>query len=142
MMVCALSRSSRLPLLLEAAALALMLLLFSAVVLPASTGLQSSPTEGISPPEAREIIDRVYRDVLHRDPDPEGLRTYTDFLANQGKDENWLRSVLEGSSEKEALNREKNRRTRLLMAVAAAVITVVACLVLFRKAIVPSSARP
>jgi len=53
---------------------------------------------------AREIVIRAYRDILGRDPDAEGLRSYQRKIMD-GMDENRLRDILRGSEE--ARNRRK-----------------------------------
>jgi hypothetical protein len=53
---------------------------------------------------ARDIVIRAYRDILGRDPDAEGLRSYQRKVMD-GMDENRLRDILRGSDE--ARNRRK-----------------------------------
>ncbi len=48
---------------------------------------------------AREIVTRVYREVLKREPDPAGLATYTKNILERGWDENRLREELRRSPE-------------------------------------------
>jgi hypothetical protein len=51
--------------------------------------------------EADQIIDRAYRDVLRREPDPEGRREYRNRLLNDGWSEQQLRQVLRSSGERQ-----------------------------------------
>jgi len=53
---------------------------------------------------AREIVIRAYRDILGRDPDADGLRSYQRKVMD-GMDENRLRDILRGSDE--ARNRRR-----------------------------------
>ncbi len=49
-----------------------------------------------------EVITRAYREVLHRDPDPEGLKHYHQLLTERGWTEPQLRADLLRSSEETA----------------------------------------
>ena len=49
--------------------------------------------------EADRIITRSYRDLLGRDPDPEGLNTYRKLLMERGGTEQQLRDILRRSQE-------------------------------------------
>lgn len=51
--------------------------------------------------QASNIVTKAYRDVLHRDPDPEGLKTFTKYLL-AGQTEQWLFTVLRESPEAQA----------------------------------------
>ncbi len=44
-------------------------------------------------------ITRAYRDVLHRDPDPEGLKSYTELMRRKGLTEADVREALRRSDE-------------------------------------------
>jgi len=48
---------------------------------------------------ARELVTRVYRDLLKRDPDPSGLDTYTRAILEKGWDERRLRDTIRKSDE-------------------------------------------
>jgi hypothetical protein len=61
--------------------------------------------------EADQIIDRAYRDILRRDPDPEGRREYRNRLLNDGWSEQQLRQALRGSDERQE-NRARVSRAR------------------------------
>jgi hypothetical protein len=60
---------------------------------------QSGEFHAINPDE---VIARAYREVLHRDPDPEGLRHYHQLLTERGWTEPQLRADLLRSSEESA----------------------------------------
>ncbi|MDB6094051.1 MAG: hypothetical protein JWM32_1613 [Verrucomicrobia bacterium] len=47
----------------------------------------------------RESVTRVYREVLRRDPDAEGLANYTKMIKERGWDENRVRDALRKSDE-------------------------------------------
>jgi peptidase inhibitor family I36/uncharacterized protein DUF4214 len=51
--------------------------------------------------EADQIIERAYRDVLRREPDPDGRREYRNRLLNDGWSEQQLRQVLRSSGERQ-----------------------------------------
>jgi hypothetical protein len=61
--------------------------------------------------EADQIIDRAYRDILRRDPDPQGRREYRNRLLNDGWSEQQLRQALRGSDERQD-NRARISRAR------------------------------
>ncbi len=52
---------------------------------------------------AANLVTRLYLEILHREPDRKALETYSGMIAN-GKNEAWLRDVLERSPEH---NRQK-----------------------------------
>ncbi len=56
----------------------------------------------LSEREAEQIITNLYRKILHRDPDPEGLAVYRHHLLDGGKDAAWLSKVLRNSPEAKA----------------------------------------
>jgi len=58
--------------------------------------------------EATAIVTRAYQDILHRDPETSGLRTFTARLTTEGKDEKWLRKALLDSPE--GRNRARERK--------------------------------
>jgi hypothetical protein len=64
------------------------------------------PRFGSPNPEA--IVRRAYQDVLERDPDPAGMRTYRSRIIDDGWTEQEVRQALRESPE----YREKNRMTR------------------------------
>ena len=49
--------------------------------------------------QAQQMVRQAYRDVLRREPDPSGLREYTDALVNRGWSESDLRRSLLNSPE-------------------------------------------
>ena len=57
---------------------------------------------------AEAIVRRAYQDVLERDPDPVGLRTYRSHIIDDGWTEQEVREALRQSPE----YRERNRMTR------------------------------
>ena len=63
----------------------------------------SSPTTALTEEEAQNLIRRLYREILLREPDHGGLQNFTTFLVSQGKDEAWIREVLLHSLEKKTL---------------------------------------
>ena len=72
----------------------------------------------LSEANARDIIEQVYLDVLQRYPDERGLYTYTKFLAQDGKSEEWLRNVLLNSEEGLQVAKRKQQRLYVLYALA------------------------
>ena len=61
----------------------------------------------LSDREVDRIINRAYNDILHRDPDPEGMRTYRREMIDNGWSEDDVRRALRTSAEKEMV-REKD----------------------------------
>jgi Peptidase inhibitor family I36/Domain of unknown function (DUF4214) len=61
--------------------------------------------------EADQIIDRAYRDILRREPDPQGRREYRNRLLNDGWSEDQLRQTLRRSDERQ--DRVTETRARL-----------------------------
>ena len=59
--------------------------------------LRRSP-EGVTR-AARETVTRLYREILRREPDPDGLANYTKMLVERGWDEARLREALRRSPE-------------------------------------------
>jgi hypothetical protein len=57
---------------------------------------------------AEAIVRRAYQDVLERDPDPVGMRTYRSLIIDEGWTEQQVREALRRSPE----YREKSRMTR------------------------------
>jgi hypothetical protein len=77
--------------------------------------------------EADQIIERAYRDILRRDPDPEGRRLYRNRLLNDGWSEQQLRQVLRTSDERQdrvAETRARISRARAEMIVREAYVSV------------------
>lgn len=66
----------------------------------------NGPRFGSQNPEA--IVRRAYQDVLERDPDPAGMRTYRSHIIDDGWTEQQVREALRQSPE----YREKSRMTR------------------------------
>jgi hypothetical protein len=64
-------------------------------------GLGAGSRDVRSVREADQIIDRAYRDVLRREPDPEGRREFRNRLLNDGWSEEQLRQVLRRSGERQ-----------------------------------------
>jgi hypothetical protein len=62
----------------------------------------------------REMVDRAiqraYRDILHRDPDPEGLRTYRREMLQNGWTEQEVRRALRTSGERDGLREQDAER--------------------------------
>jgi TorA maturation chaperone TorD len=59
---------------------------------------------------AERVVRRAYQDVLGRQPDPQGLRSYADRVQRDGWDEHDVRVALERSPEyrqRNAMTREK-----------------------------------
>lgn len=65
---------------------------------------------GMTEEEVQAVIRRLYREILHRDPDPSGLRTYTTAMMFQDKDEPWLRTALLKARGQERLLTWKKRK--------------------------------
>lgn len=59
----------------------------------------SVTSNGITRAEAVAAVTRAYRDVLRRDPDPQGLESHVNNLVVDGHDEAWIRNVLAHSQE-------------------------------------------
>jgi hypothetical protein len=70
--------------------------------------------------EADQIIERAYRDILRREPDPEGRREYRSRLINDGWSEQQLRQVLRSSGERQ--DRVADTRARISRARAEQVV--------------------
>ena len=79
--------------------------------------LRNSPeyTSGaVRTSSADRIIRRAYQDILHRDPDPEGLNTYRRNIVERGWDEQDVRQALHRSEERRGVvpgnNNNNNNR--------------------------------
>lgn len=64
----------------------------------------------MSAADATAIVTRAYQDILHREPETGGLKTFTSMLINEGKDEQWLRKALRASPEGRNRAKERNRQ--------------------------------
>lgn len=73
-------------------------------------------TDVLSEQEAAEIIGKSFQKVFRRAPDPEGFKTYMNFLLHEGKDEAWLVKVLSASPEGRELARKQKFRLRVALA--------------------------
>jgi hypothetical protein len=80
----------------------------------------------ITQTEAAAMVTRTYRDILHREPDQQGLETHIKALVVDGHDEAWLRKILSQSQEARAHARARRELLRLVAAVA-----IVACVLVF-----------
>jgi hypothetical protein len=54
--------------------------------------------------QAQRVVARAYRDILGRDPDPSGLREYTNGMVNRGWSEADVRRALLNSPERAQMN--------------------------------------
>jgi len=63
---------------------------------------------------AHNVIERAYLDVLHRYPDQSGLKTFTSYLLEHGKDEAWIRSALRRSPEGRKIAGRRLQKTALI----------------------------
>ena len=71
--------------------------------------LRKSPEHSkTSQKSAEKIVRRAYEDVLHREPDYNGLHSYTNKVLNQGWDEHDVREALRRSPE----SRQKSQVTQ------------------------------
>ena len=59
---------------------------------------------------ADTVIRRAYQDILHREPDPEGMRTYRRRMQNDGWDEQDIRRALRTSNERRTTTNEMSRQ--------------------------------
>jgi len=111
------------------------LLLFTILYIPATLLGQEGPKQSdtLSASQAKEIINRVYLDVLQRYPDEKGLYTYENYLVNGGKNEDWLRQVLQNSEEGKAIAKERQKKTFILSAIAALPFLFIILAFYFRK---------
>ena len=75
----------------------------------------SGPIIPISEREATEIVTRLYRSILSRDPDPVGLDLYVRIMLVKGKDAAWVSRMMRlyGSPPVEALKRQHRGRLGL-----------------------------
>jgi hypothetical protein len=83
-------------------------------------------SNGITQTEATAVVTRAYRDILHREPDPQGLQVHVQAMVAEGHDEAWIRTVLAQSWEVKEHVRARRELLRLIAAVA-----VVACILIF-----------
>lgn len=115
--------------------LLIVLFLISVVFVPATLFCKdtASDNSNLSENNARDIIDRVYLDVLQRYPDEGGLRTYTNFLVKEEKSEEWLRQVLLNSEEGQKVSRQKQKKTYILFFVSAFPLLFIGFAFYFRK---------
>ncbi len=71
----------------------------------------------LTPDQAGAAVERAYRDVLRRPPDPGGRRTFTERVVAEQRDDAWLRDALRQSAEGRAVARAVRRMTLKLAAV-------------------------
>jgi hypothetical protein len=90
------------------------------------SGAEPASTNGITRTEAMAVVTRAYREILHREPDPQGLEVHVKGLIADGHDEAWVRQVLSNSPEARQHARLRRERLRLFAAV-----TLVTCIVIF-----------
>lgn len=74
---------------------------------PASPPPRVAPRPRLDPRAADLIIQRSYRDVLNRAPDPEGLRLYRHRLLNEGWSERDVVQHLQRSGEARSVNADE-----------------------------------
>lgn len=60
--------------------------------------------------DPERVIRRAYQDILHRDPDPEGMRTYRSLMIDKDWSESDVREALRKSTEKDELRDEHRRQ--------------------------------
>ena len=60
--------------------------------------------------DPERVIRRAYDDILHRQPDPEGMRTYRSLMIDKDWTESDVREALRKSAEKEDLKGEQRRK--------------------------------
>lgn len=97
---------------------------------------ESAPgTPGTSTNESHRTIERLYREVLAREPDAAGLVTYTKAFAEEGRDGEWLEKVLRESAERRELDRQQRVRVsnRRRLAVTAGLLGAALAFVGFRR---------
>ncbi len=90
------------------------------------SGTESMVSNGIPRAEAVAVVTRAYRDILRREPDPQGLESHVQSLSVEDHNEAWLRSVLANSREARERVHSRNKRWRFV-----AGITVVTCTLIF-----------
>ena len=79
----------------------------------ASQPVQAGTNNTMSAIEATAVVTRAYQDILHRDPETRGLKTFTAKLTNEGKDEKWLLKALRNSPEGQNRARERRRQNTI-----------------------------
>jgi hypothetical protein len=57
--------------------------------------------------ENKQIIERVYKDLLGRPPDPAGMQAHLDYMIQHGKGEEWLRESISRSAEAKKYRRQR-----------------------------------
>jgi hypothetical protein len=62
---------------------------------------------GVRGGEADRIVRRAYQDILHREPDQEGLREYRSRIIDDGWSEQQVREALRRSDERRVVTRER-----------------------------------
>jgi len=67
-------------------------------------GGDNRPGGGVRPGDAERIVRRAYQDLLNREPDPVGLRTYRSRIIDDGWSEAQVREALRDSPEYRAAN--------------------------------------
>ena len=102
--------------------LRLPMLLFGLVVLHLAS---PTLTHASSEEDTREIIERAYLEILEREPDARGLKTYERHLAEEGKDEVWLRDVLRNSSEGFQIAKKRKKRVAIGGCLVGAVLLII-----------------
>ena len=60
--------------------------------------------------DPERVIRRAFDDILHRQPDPEGMRTYRSLMIDKDWTESDVREALRKSAEKEDLKGEQRRK--------------------------------
>lgn len=79
--------------------------------------------DSTSKQEALATITRMYRKHLWREPDAGGLETYLQYLLHEGKDGEWVASVLKGSDEgQRTIRRKRQARTATILLIASVFI--------------------
>lgn len=68
----------------------------------------------LSVADAHSVIERAYRDILHRPPDRTGLQSFTEQLLKENRDEKWLRDALQNSPEGRKLSGVARKRVILV----------------------------
>ncbi|MEI6670234.1 MAG: hypothetical protein WCP29_18975 [Acidobacteriota bacterium] len=86
------------------------------VSLSGATGSDGAPSMGQRDRDRdREDVDRIirqaYRDILKRDPDAEGMRTYRREMLQNGWSEQDLRKALRKSAERDAVKEKEAEKT-------------------------------
>lgn len=79
------------------------------------------------------LILETYQNVLQRAPDDAGLQLYTNYMLNEGKDAEWLQSILLNSEEGRRLQAQKKSRFKLRLFTGFTLLSVTVLSLLFRK---------